>query len=248
LGAIPKQIERALDELGSRPEQLKLYNSGSFFDQAAIPLSDYEPIAKAVSFARHVVVESHPLLIGPRALRFRDALSGSLEVAIGLETVAPQVLPKLNKRFDLDDFARAAEFLRKHGIGLRVFLLVRPPFMAEAEVVDWTVKSAEFAFQCGASIVSLIPTRPGNGALEALIQSGEFSPPSLAMLEQALEAVLGLKQGRAVGDIWDLERFSNCRACFPGRKSRLETMNLTQTFMPRVRCGRCETLAGYSRT
>ena len=63
-GAIPKQIEFALAQLGGRPEQIKLYNSGSFFDPAAIPPVDYPDIAHRVFFAKHVVVESHPRLIG----------------------------------------------------------------------------------------------------------------------------------------------------------------------------------------
>jgi radical SAM enzyme (TIGR01210 family) len=111
-GAIPKQIAFALEQLG-QPAQLKLYNSGSFFDAAAIPPADYPSIAQSISFAEHVVVESHPRLIGPRTLRLRDLLSDSLEVAMGLETVHPQVLPRMNKRFDLADFARAADFLRR---------------------------------------------------------------------------------------------------------------------------------------
>ena len=97
-GAIPQQIEFALAQFGGSPEQIKLYNSGSFFDPAAIPFTDYPAIARSVSGAKHVVVESHPRLIGEKALRLRDLLSGSLEVAMGLETIHPQVLPKLNKK------------------------------------------------------------------------------------------------------------------------------------------------------
>src|SRR5215831_8801398 len=41
VGAIPQQIDYALTQLGCRPEQLKLYNSGSFFDPAAVPVDDY---------------------------------------------------------------------------------------------------------------------------------------------------------------------------------------------------------------
>src|SRR5438105_9969168 len=103
-GAIPIQIDYALRQLGGRPEQLKLYNSGSFFDAAAIPPADYPAIADRISFASHIIVESHPRLIGARTFRLRDLLSGSLEVAMGLETVHPAVLPRLNKRFSLEDF------------------------------------------------------------------------------------------------------------------------------------------------
>src|ERR1019366_6207299 len=132
LGAIPRQLEVAVSrwsESGALPEQVKLYNSGSFFDSAAIPPADYGPIVGRIGFARHVVVESHPLLVGDQARALRDLLSGSLEVALGLETAHPEVLAKLNKGFDLAQFSRAAAFLAAERIALRVFLLVNPPFL-----------------------------------------------------------------------------------------------------------------------
>jgi len=88
------------------------------------------------SFER-VIVECHPALIGDPAVRFRDSVNGRLEVAMGLETAHPEVLARLNKRMTLDQFARAAEFLRGHDIALRVFILVKPPFLDEAEALEW---------------------------------------------------------------------------------------------------------------
>jgi len=238
-GAIPRQIDYALLQLCSRPGQIKLYNSGSFFDPAAIPLVDYPAIAGAVAVANHVVVESHPRLVGEKALRFRDLLLGTLEVAMGLETVHPQVLPRLNKRFTLEHFSRAAGFLRRNEIAMRAFVLVKPPFMDEEETLEWAVKSAAFAFSCGATVVSLIPTRPGNGAMEHLMKTGEFSPPRLATLEKALELSLNLRGGRVFADTWDLEQFSRCPACFEPRRQRIHAINLTQQLPPAVDCPAC---------
>lgn len=239
VGAIPKQIDYALAQLGGQPEQIKLYNSGSFFDPAAIPLGDYLNIARTVSFAKHVVVESHPRLIGEKTLRFRDLLSGSLEVAMGLETIHPQVLPRLNKKFDLHHFASAVEFLRKEKILTRAFVLVKPPFLDDEEGIEWAVKSAAFAFSCGAAVVSLIPTRGGNGAMERLLDAGDFAPPRLATLERALELALNLRAGRVFADTWDLGSFSNCSACLARRQERLHAMNLSQTILTRIDCQTC---------
>jgi len=236
VGAIPAQIELAVCRFGEEPEQLKLYNSGSFFDPAAIPTEDYPAIAEKVSFAGHLIVESHPRLVGDRALRLGDLLDGSLEVAMGLETVHPEVLPRLNKRFTLDHFAQAAAFLRREGIEVRAFILVKPPFMNETESIEWAVESARFAFSCGVGAVSLIPTRTGNGATDLLIASGDFAPPSLNALEESLDGCLNLGEGRVFADTWDLGRFSSCDACFKERKDRLDSMNLMQEILPRVRC------------
>lgn len=238
-GAIPAQILHALGQIRCSPEQIKLYNSGSFFDSAAIPVRDYPAIAQAVSETGHLIVESHPRLVGSRVLRFRELLPGSLEVAMGLETVHPEVLPKLNKKFELADFERATALLRGEGILVRAFVLIKPPFLDEHEAVVWAVKSAEFAFSCGANVVSLIPTRPGNGALDALAQSGDFSPPRLATLERSFELVLSLGAGRTFADTWNLELFSSCPDCLEERRHRLLEMNLTQGVLPPVQCVRC---------
>ncbi|HTL66813.1 MAG TPA: hypothetical protein VL200_04055 [Lacunisphaera sp.] len=243
VGAIPRQLDQALQtwaDAGIRPPQVKLYNSGSFFDPAAIPPSDYAAIARRLAFAANVVVESHPRLVGERTLQLRDLLGGPLEVAMGLETAHPAVLKKLNKGFDLPQFARAAEFLQRERIALRVFLLVHPPFLTEAEGLAWTAKSAEFAFGCGASAVTLIPTRVGNGAMDRLLASGEFTPPKLSMLEQAQRAALALSRGRVFADTWGLEPFSTCPACFASRRDRLQRINLTQRDQPSVACAACE--------
>jgi radical SAM enzyme (TIGR01210 family) len=239
-GAIADQINFALTQLRRLPEQLKLYNSGSFFDSGAIPVEDYPGIAGRISFAEHVIVESHPRLVGDKARRLRDLLSGSLEVAMGLETIHPEVFPRLNKRFDLDHFAKAAEFLSAEGIAMRAFVLVNPPFLKEQDGIEWAVKSAAFAFGCGAGVVSLIPTRSGNGAMDRLLEAGEFSPPTLSALETAQELALDLHQGRVFADSWDLEQFSRCTSCVERRRQRLHTINLTQQPQPRVVCDACD--------
>lgn len=238
-GAIPAQIHYALARLNAPAEQFKLYNSGSFFDQAAIPLADYPGICAQLSQAQHVVVESHPRLVGKRAIALRDGLRGGLEVAMGLETIHPGVLPRLNKHFDLTHFAKAAEFLCQEQIGVRAFVLVKPPFLDEAEALEWAVRSADFAFSCGATVVSLIPTRAGNGAMDRLIEAGEFTLPRLATLERALEASLQLQRGRVFADTWNLEEFSNCSACFQERRRRLFAMNLGQQILSPIACESC---------
>ncbi len=158
---------------------------------------------------------------------------------MGLETVHPAVLPRLNKHMTLEQFGDAADLLGSNGIDLRVFILVKPPYLREDEALEWAQRSLDFAFKCGASAATLIPTRAGNGAMEALAQQGDFSPPSLATLEAALEYGLRLAKGRVFADLWDLRRFSTCDLCFDARSARLQKMNLDQTIPAPVECGAC---------
>lgn len=236
-GAIPAQIATALEQLPPA-RQIKLYNAGSFFDPRAIPPEDHTAIAGQVAGFERVIVECHPALIGEACQRFRDLISGRLEVAIGLETAHPETLEKLNKRITVASFRRAAAFLARNDIDLRVFLLVRPPFMNEAEGVTWAIRSLEVAFECGASVCCLIPTRAGNGAMERLQASGDFTPPLLASLETAQEYGLRLQRGRVFTDLWDVETFSTCE-CSPKRAARLEMMNHTQQIPAPVECAMC---------
>jgi archaeosine synthase beta-subunit len=243
VGAIPAQIDHALREgsvpSNDTPHQIKLYNSGSFFDHHAIPPQDYPAIAERVRSFRRVVVECHPRLVGQNVIRFRDLLGSELEVAMGLETANPDVLAQLNKGMTLDDFANAAVFLRHNGISVRAFFLLRPPFTSEIEGVEWAKRSIQFAFDCGANVVSIIPTRAGNGALEDLAASGEFESPRLSSLEHVLECGIALGRGRVFADLWDLQRFADCPACFEPRRQRLEAMNHSQKSLPPIACPAC---------
>ena len=235
LGAIPQQIELALEQLPTT-QHIKLYNSGNFFDPKAIPPKDYEAIAQQLKGFSTVLVENHPALVNRKVVDFRDKLKADIQVAMGLETVHPAVLPKLNKQMTLADFADAVNFLIKHDISSRSFILLRPPFLSEAEGVEWCKKSIDFSFDAGVECCAVIPTRSGNGALEQLAKEGYFHSPHIRSLEEVLDYGISLKKGRVFADLWDLEQFSQCDICFEDRKLRMHHMNLQQIFGPKISC------------
>ncbi len=247
-GAIAVQIataRAAVRDGGTPVKGMKLYNAGSFFDPRAIPECDYDDIAAALTGLSDVIVESHPALVGARLDRWLAALarhSGAavprLEVAMGLETAHPEALHRLNKRFTLADFAAAAQALADRRVALRVFLLISPPFVPAAEQDMWLVRSVDAAVACGATVVSLVPTRPGNGALDDLAAAGWFRAPDLDDIERSFAIALAQADGRArvFVDVWDLERFAPCVHCFAARRDRLVGMNLAQCVLPPVAC------------
>jgi radical SAM enzyme (TIGR01210 family) len=234
-GDIPNQIEWALKQM-PEVKHLKLYNSGNFFDKKAIPEEDYSQIASLLSDFETVIVESHPKFINKKCLLFKEMLKPELEVAIGLETVHLDVLQKLNKQMTLNDFSKAVRFLAKNGIRSRAFILLKPPFLSESEGIFWANKSIDYAFEVGVQCCTVIPVRAGNGAMDILMDNGNFSLPKLNSLEAVLDYGIGLSSGRVFADVWDLELFSDCEKCFDERQRRLMTMNLNQKNVDQVAC------------
>ena len=244
-GAIPAQIRGALAKLPPA-RRVKLYNSGSFFDPKAIPSSDYEEIAALTAGFDRVIVESHPALVDDSSLRFRDLLGGPcLQVALGLETANEEILRRLNKGMTVADFENACRFLAEHAIRIRSFVLVGLPFLRKEEWAAATRESIDLSFRAGAEVVSLIPTRLGNGAMEELQRQGRFEPPTLLDLQTAVEDFLEGKEGNArargllLADLWNADALAAPACCRSARIERLRSMNLLQRNLPLPPCPSC---------
>jgi len=247
LGALPAQLEAALDEAApiEFPAALKLYNASNFFDPRAVPRRDHGALADVCGGFRRVTVECHPRLLGATCSSFARRLEARLEVAMGLETVHPDVFPRLNKGMKIADFDRAAAWARDHGIGTRAFVLVGLPWVPATQFAMWARRAVEHAASLGIDRVSLIPLRRGNGALDRLRARGELETVKIEHLEAAHEAALEAAAGRMTVevDLWEAERFASCARCSETRIARLATMNRTQATAPAVEC-ECGVTAG----
>jgi hypothetical protein len=239
-GALATQVEKVLNGAAAPlPQRIKLYNASNFFDRRAVPLVDRDRLAALADPFAGVTVESHVNTVGKETLSFARRLRGRLEVAVGLETIHPRAAARLNKRLDLPRFDAAARLLADNGIDLRVFVLVGVPHVPAAESVDWTIRTVEYAVAHGASVVAIIPVRGGNGELERLQSLGDFTPPSLAELEAALDGCLQFTECVVTADTWDVEMFAACDACRVARADRLRRINLTGQPEARVECAEC---------
>jgi archaeosine synthase beta-subunit len=258
-GALPAQLDSALASLGRQAgevRQIKLYNASNFFDPRAVPDADREAILERVAGFERIVVESHPRLLGERAAWWARRLGARLEVAIGLETAHPRALARLGKGVEPADYDRAARRLRELGAGLRCFVLVGVPHVADQAQVEWTRRTVARAAELGAAVASLIPVRGGNGELERLRDLGEWRPPTLALVEDCLDAALSAPLVRppvarapdparpraetlVQVDPWDLEPLADCAACAGSRLERLRAINRDGALRPRVACPAC---------
>lgn len=243
-GDLPLQVQLALaaegrlsleSADGPRPRWIKLYNGSNFFDPRSVPSADLPAIAASLAVWDRVIVENHPRLGGSAVTAFRDAVAGRLEVAMGLETVHPRLLPWLGKQMTATDFATACETLRGWDIDVRAFVLLGLPTLGPAEAEHWCLESVVFAMRAGARHVSIIPTRTGDGLFDDLARRDRFTPPTAASLERTLAAALARDHGDAIvtADLWNWDTLcGTCDGCRGDRLGRMAAMNLGQRPLP----------------
>ena len=140
---------------------LNIFNNGSFFNDNEIPSRARRDILRMISEHRSVkklLVECRPEFINEAVLHeTKDILQGTeLEIAIGLETVDDfRRAVAINKGFTLRVFEQAARIVRDNDIGLRSYVLLKPPFCSESEAIEDAVRSITSAFAMGVDSVSL---------------------------------------------------------------------------------------------
>jgi radical SAM enzyme (TIGR01210 family) len=251
-GSLVRQLEalhRSVADQGIEARWLKLYNASNFFDPKNVPDPDLDALALGCAGFERVVVENHAALLRSKACqnrieRFADRLAGRLEVALGLESIDPAAMRWMNKSMSLGEFDAAVEWLRMHSIAIRAFVLLQPPGTDPEASVEWTQRTCDYAFARGVERCSLIPTRAGNGWMDALAARGEWTPPTVLQLEAALRAVLEAGCGSAriaTADVWDWPSLSGgCDNCRRSRYDRVMRMNRLQRASAEEFCPGCE--------
>jgi radical SAM enzyme (TIGR01210 family) len=178
----------------SGEEIAKVYTSGSFLDGREVPPELGRRLLTELSGSfKRVIVESRPEFVTEAAVK--DALSAcpGLEIAMGLESASPRVLEhSVRKGFTFADFERKAGLVRRGGGRVRAYLLLKPPFLNEAEALEDTVQSALLAAPL-CDTVSINPVNIQRGTVvEQLWRRRIYRPP---WLWTAAEAVLRSHRG-----------------------------------------------------
>ncbi|MBC7114733.1 MAG: archaeosine synthase beta-subunit [Archaeoglobi archaeon] len=177
----------------SFPEEdfaLKIFTSGSFFDEREIPGEVRREILERChehGNLRRVVVESRPEFIKEEVIEEAISIFPELEIGIGLETSDDDVRRIcINKGFTFQDFLRASELLKKFGVHLRVYLLLKPPFLSERRAIEDVLNSISSI--PWASTISINPLSVHRGTLvERLYRKGEYRPPWLWSVVEVLK-------------------------------------------------------------
>jgi hypothetical protein len=199
--ALMDQIEVCLkherENADDPADLIKIYTSGSFLDEREVSVESREAIAETFGDRERIVVESLPDFVD------RDSIAPFLEegldtdVAIGLETATDRVRHDcVNKYFDFADFEDAcaeaatadAEF-DDADAGVKAYLLMKPPFLSEAEALEDMVSSVErCAGVDGCHTVSMNPCNVQRYTMvDELHFRGGYRPPWLWSVAAVLE-------------------------------------------------------------
>ena len=178
-----RQFKEGVAKIG-KVAYLKVFNSGSFFDSGEIAPEARREIYRLVNSLgiRRLQVESRPEYISREVLEeAAELLEPELEVGIGLETTSDYVREVcINKGFTLGEFRRALGLCRSAGAKVKAYLLIKPPFLTEAEAIEDAVRSGIKAARMGVDRLSFNPLNVQRGTLvEELFKKREYRPPWL---------------------------------------------------------------------
>ncbi len=191
--ALMDQIEVCLEHEREHAEEpcplVKIYTSGSFLDEREVGAETRRAIAAKFADRERIVVESLPDFIEPE--RVGDFTDRGLEtdVAVGLETATDRVRHDcVNKYFDFEDFIEASEAAANAGAGIKAYLLLKPPFLAESEAVADMKRSVRRCAEY-AHTVSMNPTNVQRHTMvdELYFRDG-YRPPWLWSVAEVLES------------------------------------------------------------
>ena len=223
-----KQIDQALSKYKGEPF-VKIYTSGSFFDTNEIPESIRERIFSEYSGCKRILVESRPEFLTSDLV---STLPGTLTVALGMESSDEEVLRTcINKGFTAAQSKAAGELLKDGGIGVRTYLLLKPPYLTESRAIDGAVESARFADPFSDEI-SINPLNVQHATVvERLWKRGEFRSPWIWSLIEVMKRLSGTVNSRIMSSPsggGSQRGVHNCGKCDHDALAAIERFSFTQ--------------------
>ncbi len=243
------QFDRALNQKLNEIQQdnqnyvFKLFNSGSFLDDQEINSTVREHIYQRinqVSKCKEVVVESRPEFITSDKLEQLKATlkDKNVEIGIGLETVNDSIrLEYINKGFSYNEFYKKVQLCNEHEVGVKVYLLFKPPFFNEQAAIDDCIASIKTLKDLPISTISINPMNVQKGTLvEYLWYHKKYRPPWFYSLMECIQKSVSpsdLEHLRIVSDpsgAGTKRGIHNCldRSCNQLMRMKLKNFVLTQ--------------------
>jgi len=198
-------MEKKVNEIISSEDDfvIKIFNSGSFFDEEEISEDVRAHIYDKISSCekiKEVVVESRIEYLKEKKLEaIKEALKDKyIEIAIGLESVDDHIRNNyVNKGLLYDDFLEAVALCKQCNLGVRVYLLFKPPFLNEQAAIDDCIHSVNSLIDLKVNTISINPLNIQKGSyVEHLWYQNRYRPPWFYSLIKALKKILVNRKDR----------------------------------------------------
>jgi radical SAM enzyme (TIGR01210 family) len=195
-------LQAKLDEIQKDEKSyiIKIFNSGSFFDDSEVPESIrkhiYEKI-NSMSNIKEFIVESRLEYITKENLaEMRDSLKNKYcEIGIGLETTNDYIRNNyINKGISFNEFQTTLKLCHDNNIGVKAYLLFKPPFLNEQSAIDDCKNSINTLINNNVNSISINPVNIQKGSLtEYLWYQNRYRPPWFYSLINCLKKSLNQK-------------------------------------------------------
>jgi len=241
---IQNQFKTAMKHYTNQPI-IKIFNSGSFFDTQELPPTTQQVIlAESNQYTEKIVVESRPEFITNKIVNKleKNNMNKKIEVGIGLETANDHIRTHaINKGFTYNDFKKAATILKNHHIGIKTYLLIKPPLLTEQEAIDDTLSSIKIINDISTTI-SLNPCNiQRHTVVEYLWKRQYYRPPWLWSIIDILKKSSQLTNTRIQCDIaggGSSRGAHNCPECNRNCLDAIHQYSLTQdtSYLTKPKC------------
>jgi len=159
---------------------IKIFNSGSFFDDSEIEAKTrIKIIEEIIEKSKKISVESRPEYISNNKLMEISKIikEKNFEIGIGLETANDNIREKsINKGFNFNQYKNAVGLIRKFKFQIKTYLLLKPPFLTEKESIVDIIETVK-KIKSMTDLISLNPTNiQRNTYVEYLWKRNQYSP------------------------------------------------------------------------
>ncbi|MFX1338389.1 MAG: archaeosine biosynthesis radical SAM protein RaSEA, partial [Promethearchaeota archaeon] len=205
-------LKRKMNEINEQQYNyvLKIFNSGSFFDNSElneeVRMHIYQKISEIKNIKEFVIESRVEYLTADRLLKLKNKLKNKyIEIGIGLETVNDYIRNNyINKSLIYEDFLEAVNLCKKYDIGVKVYLLFKPPFLNEQGAIDDCIESIKMLMNLKVNTISINPLNIQKGSLaEYLWYQNRYRPPWFYSLFKCLKKAIkqeDLKNFRILSD------------------------------------------------
>jgi len=194
--ALRAQLAYAMETFPSDSyEMVKIFTSGSFLDSVEVPPEARDAIGNALR-GKIVIAESRVEYVTEETVNaFRETIDTGrwdipLYIASGLETINDQIREHcIRKGHTYQDYIDSTKRARAAGAGIKTYLMMKPPYLTEAEAKKDMHTSVQEVSKYADMISMNLCTIQSKTPVERLWKKGAYRPPYLwSALEVLIEA------------------------------------------------------------